>query len=166
MLPDYDDIKAHTYRLDSINLSKAEAKEVRITLSRHSSSIAKPNVFSQSSIITFKKHSRDDGFEGEVSQKLLPFFGRTNSDIKRVVAEVVNQNELIAVQDTDIQDCTIIAKVNGSKKTIYMLDSGSFATKFPLNVTLDADGHPDFQETQKEMLRVLGTEIIAKSENV
>lgn len=166
MLPDYGDIEARTVRSDSFNLNKAEAKEVRVTLSRHSPTIAKNNVFAQSSVLTFKKQAKADGFEEEVSQKIFPHLGRNNSEVQKVIAGVVNQNELIDVRDTDIQDCTIIARVNGKTKTIYLLDEGSFATKFPLNVALNDDGHPDFNQTKKEMLRVLAEEVISKSENV
>ncbi|MGU3468790.1 hypothetical protein ACLBXO_28485 [Methylobacterium sp. C33D] len=166
MLPKYEDIESRTFRSDTLSLKKAEAKEIRVTLSRQSSSIAKYNPFQQDSIVTFKKQSKNDGFETEVSEKIFPYFGRRNADIQKVVADVVNQNELMDVKDTDISDCTIIAKINGRTKTIYMLDDGNFATKFPINVQLDTDGHPDLPQTKNEMIRVLTQGIIAKSENV
>lgn len=166
MLPGYEDIEARTYRSDSYNMAKVEAKEVRVTLSRQSDSIAKNNVFTQSSVVTFKKSSKDDGFEGEVSEKLLQHVGKKNADVQRLIADVVNQSDLIDVRDTDIQDCTIIAKVNGKQQTIYMLDDGNFATKFPINVSLNSDGHPDFGQTKAEMLKILSNQIIAKTENV
>lgn len=165
MLPKYNDIESRTYRAESMDLHEAEAREVRVTLARKPSSITQGNVFQQSSVITFKKSNKDDGFSEEVSKKIFPFFGKPISDVKKVVAAVLNQNDLIDVNDEDIKDCNVVAKINGKMKTIYMIDDGNFATRFPINVALNKDGHPDFDPTKKAMIELLTKEIISKSED-
>lgn len=78
----------------------------------------------------------------------------------------MNANELIDVKDDEIADCTIIADVNGRTRNIYMIEQGSFASQFHIDVPFNADGHPQREPTKKVMLSLLKENIISRGENV
>lgn len=165
-LPNSESVRSHSFRVDAGHYKDAAAKEVKVTIAKKGQSIASANVFQQSAIIAFKKQSKDDGFEEEVSKRLLSFFGQPIDTIKKAVAAVLKENQLMDVSDEDIQDCTVVASVNGSRKVIYLMETGLFATRFPLDVPLNANGHPKYEETKQAILKTLETEIISRSEDV
>lgn len=165
MIPNADHVAAHTFRLDADDFKQAEATEVRVTISRRSSSIAAPNVFRQGGIVTFKKGAKADGFEADVADNLFPFLGSSPDKVKKAVADMLNDSQLLDVEDDDIQDCTVIARMDGRRKVIHMLQPGSFATRFNLDVGLTADGHPKRDEAKKALVHLLTDRIIPRSEN-
>jgi hypothetical protein len=152
--------------VDAGHYKNAAAKEVKVTIAKKGQSIASSNIFQQSAVIAFKKQNKDDGFEEEVSKRLLAFFGQPLNTIKKAVASILKENELMDVSDEDIQDCTVVASVNGSRKVIYLMESGLFATRFPLDVPLNSNGHPKYDETKQAIIKTLETEIISRSEDV
>ncbi|MGL1921325.1 MAG: hypothetical protein OCD03_09875 [Hyphomicrobiales bacterium] len=159
-------ITSHTFKLDSSYYENAQAKEVIVTFRRNPKIINSDNIFGNNSMIAVKKENRDDGFEDGVSKSLFPLIGKGSSDIKSALAELVNENVLFDVSDEDIQDCTILATINGKKKKIYMFENGSYATKFTLNVPLSSDGHPLYENTKDEMLSLLQHKILSRNQNV
>jgi hypothetical protein len=165
LLPQSDEIVANSFRLDSSLYKTAHAKEIRVTFSDRSHSISQGNSLTQGGMVAFRKRSKDDGFEEQVSKRLFPFLGRSKTDVKKAVAALVSESKLLEVTDDDIEDCTVIATVNGRKKTIYMLESGNFATRFPIEVSIDKDGHPNFEPTKHAMIKLLKNEIIARRED-
>ncbi|PIO97056.1 hypothetical protein CJ014_22415 [Pleomorphomonas carboxyditropha] len=144
----------------------ALAKEVRISFSKNNPNIARGNVFQSGATIAFKKQSKDDGFEGVVAERLLPHIGRPMREVRAAVADLLRENELVAVADDEIMDCSVVAVVNGNRKVIHMIESGQFATKFDLDVRLNEDGHPLPVDAQREMMKVLTDDIIARNEDV
>ena len=165
-LPDKKGVFSRTFRQGGVDVSKVQAKEVQVELLSRSSSIASSNVFTKSGMVIFRKRDKDDGFEGQVTKGILSPLGRARGDIKTEIAKILSQGQLIDVKDEDIEDYIVVASVNGRKKNIYMLEDGNFATKFPMNVSLGADGHPPYSQTRDAMVKVLSDEIIASAENV
>lgn len=165
LLPQPDQIIANSFRLDSSLYKAAQAKEIRIMFSDRSHSISQGNSLTQGGMVAFRKKNKDDGFEEQITKKIFPFLGRPKADVKKAVAALINESKLLEVTDDDIEDCTVIANMNGKKKTIYMLESGSFATRFPIDVSIDADGHPKYEPTKHAMIKLLRDEIIARREN-
>lgn len=166
LLPDSGSVIAYSFVSGSAYNQNVQPKEVQVTIARQSDKITSGNAFSQGAVIAFKKQSKDDGFEKEVSRSLLRFLGKPHSQIKQAVADLINDNELIEVKDEDIQDCTVIATIDGKRKKIYLMESGSFASKFPINVPLTNDGHPEYEATKNEIYRVLSEQIISRSEQI
>lgn len=164
-LPADELIASSTFRLGGANFANAQPREVKVQIADRSSSIAKANQFGDSAMVIFKKKSKYDGFEGVVSDKILSHIDRPKAILKKAVAELANQSQLITVRDVDIEDCTVIALVNGKRKTINVLEEGSFATKFPIDVPLTALGHPDSPKTKAAMLKLLSNQIIARNES-
>ncbi|MCV6575952.1 MAG: hypothetical protein OIF58_09475 [Cohaesibacter sp.] len=165
-IPSCGKIRASSFRLASSYYKNAHAKEVRVSISKQGGEITSSNIFARGAMVAFKKISKHDGFEEEVSRKLLDYIDRPKVEIKKAVASVLKENQLIDVEDEDIVDCSIVAMLDGKRKVIHMLESGHFATRFALNVGHNKHGHPEFEPTKSEMLRVLENEIIARKEDV
>jgi hypothetical protein len=166
LLKDRENVDSSSFMLGSSAYKNADAKEVHVSFSDRSSSISSANSFAKTGMIVLKKSSKGDGFESQVKKRLLPSLGKSPGDVKKAVAELFTDSGLLDVKDTDIEDCTVVANVNGKRKTIYMLDNGQFATKFPMDVKVGTDGHPDPKQTVSAMLELLEGEIISRRENV
>ncbi|MGJ0394563.1 MAG: hypothetical protein ACR650_17765 [Methylocystis sp.] len=159
-------VEARSFRLQSYSASNLQPKEVRVGYSRKTKSITDSNPFTRGALITFKKQSRDDGFEEHVKETLFSLIGRPRAAIKEEICRILRDEQLIDVSDDDITDCTIVAHVNGQKKNIYLLQEGAFATQFPISVSLNSDGHPVRTQVKEAMLKLLKDEIISRSEDV
>ncbi len=158
-------IESSSFRLGGAAYKGAVPKEVRVSFADRSGSIAKGNKFGSRGVIVFTKDGNED-FEDKVSKSLFPHLGKPKGDMKKAVADLISESELLGVKDADIEDCTVIAAVNGRKTVINMIESGSFATRFPLDVEVNADGHPEYEPTRIAMIEKLKGEIISRSEDV
>ena len=165
LMPEPKTVKSRTFRLDIAALDSAKPKKVTVQLAQKPNSIAGQNVLTSGGAIAFKKGS-DSDFEEKVSKFLLPLVGDRVEKVKKRVAKLLNENDMFDVDDDDILNCSIIADVNGNRRTIYLSEDGNFATRFPLDLKLNKDGHPDYDKLKDEMLRLLSEKIIARQENV
>ena len=90
--------------------------------------------------------------------------GQPVADIKKQVAAMLNKNELFSVDDEDIRDCVVTVRKKKARgtKTVYLFGHSSRATKFHMDVELDADGWPVLEKAKSKMLKKLEEEIISK----
>lgn len=166
LLPNQSTIQSYTFRQDEVDFTKAVAKEVRVSLSRNGESLESKNLFSQSSMIAVRKKSKEDGFEDKVQKTLIPLMMSSIDKRKQAIAELLTGSDLYDVKDNDIENCTIVASVNGRDRVIYMFGGANFASRFKLDVELKVDGHPKYDQTKKAMYDVLRDEIISRKEDV
>jgi hypothetical protein len=156
-------VRPYTFFSHAESYRDAQAKEVRISISKNTDRIESGNVFEQEATLVFKKHHKEDGFEQAVSSGILSQLGNIGR-IKSAVAKTISANELFDISDEDIQDCTVLASVGGQNKVIYLMGDGTFATKFPLNVSVNDKGHPEYDVARNAMLKVLEEQIIRRKE--
>lgn len=166
LLPAPDNIVSYTYRSEATLLKDARPTTVRVEFARRADQIASKNVLGSGGMLAFKKEKGDERFEIDVKDNILALLGRPKAEIKKALSKLLSKNNLLAVKDDDIEDCSVIARINGRNKTIYMLEEGQFSTKFPINPKLTLDGHPDYEDAKTKMLSILKTEIISRSGNV
>ncbi len=160
------EIVARSFNLGNAHFKKADAKEVEVRFSRNGESITSKNIFGRSGAIVFKKQSRDDGFELEVRSKLLAHTGKPPKEMRKLIAELMRSYKLLDVADSDIEDCKVIALVEGNRKTIHLLEDSSFASRFFVDVKLNADGHPKYEPLKEVAIDLLEKEIISRKEDV
>lgn len=160
-----DGVESNSFRLGGAFYKGAVPKEVHVSFADRSGTIAKDNKFGRRGVIVFTKDG-NEGFEDKVSKRLFPHLGKPKGDMKKAVADLIGESELLGVKDADIEDCTVVAAINGRRTVINMIESGSFATRFPLDVTVNADGHPDYEPTRIAMIDKLKGEIISRKEDV
>lgn len=166
-LPGEDRVISHTFRHNATSYVGAKPKEVRVNFSRHSKEITGTAKFGQRGAMTFKPNSnRDEQFTTTVSTNILAKLGQSNAALKKAVADMLTGNEMLSMRDEDIEDCTVLATVDGKKTVINVIEAGHFATRFPLNISKYIKGHPDKERAQAAMLNLLKNQIIAKNESV
>lgn len=164
-LDKHSEIEFHSFRQDEIDLRDAVAKEVKVSISSKNKKISSDNFFSSGSMVAVRKRSADDGFEEEVRKSLFSLRKSPIEKKKQALAEMMRKS-LIDVSDADIENCTIVASIDGRDHVIYLLGSYDFASRFLLNVAINFDGHPKYEETFKAMYGILEHQIIAVKENV
>lgn len=166
-LPSRDRIASISFRHDATSYSGAKPKEVRVNFSRKPTDITGSQKFGQRGAMAFKRtSSKDEEFNTTVSTKLLAKLGQPNAVLKKAIADMLAGNELLALRDDDIEDCTIIASVNGQNRTINVIEAGHFATRFSLDIAEYIKGHPDRAKTKAAMMKLLKEQIISRSERV
>jgi hypothetical protein len=160
-------VTSHSFRYDSTSYSGATAREVRVNFSRKPTEITGSQKFGHRGAMTFKRSSsKDEEFNVTVREKLLAKMGQSDAVLKRAIADMLNENDVLSIRDDDIEDCTVLATVNGQSRTINVIEAGHFATRFPLEVEDYIKGHPDRNNAKKGMLKLLKEQIISRVERV
>jgi len=162
-----DRIASISFRHDGTSYRGAKPKEVRVNFSRKPKEITGAQKFGQHGAMAFKRvNSKDEEFNTTVSTQLLAKLGQPKAVLRKAIADMLAGNELLALRDDDIEDCTVIATVNGENRTINVIEAGHFATRFPLDIAEYIKGHPDRAKTKAAMLKLLEEQIISRSERV
>lgn len=166
-IPGKGRVIANTFRLNALSLKGAKAKELRVNFSRQPTEITGTTQFGQRGAMTFKRSSsKDEEFTTTVATNILAKLGQPNAALRKAVAEMLTGNEMLSLRDEDIEDCTVVATVNGKDTTINVIEAGNFATRFPLDVTVYIKGHPDREKTKMAMIKLLENQIISRAEIV
>lgn len=160
-MTDQKSIVPHSFRQDSAVFEDVDPNEVRVKVIRKPTDIASPSVLTDEALVTFKKGRKDENFADKIKQKLLPVMGTDAASVKKAASEIVRDSGLIDVTDSDIADCTVVGKLNGRTKTVYMISPGFFATPFHITTTFNADGLPEAEPTKAKMIEVLQSRVIA-----
>jgi hypothetical protein len=162
-----DRIASISFRHDGSSYKGAKPKEVRVSFLRKPKEITGAQKFGQYGAMAFKRSSsKDEEFNTTVSTHLLAKLGQPKAVLKKAITDMLAGNELLALRDDDIEDCTVIATVNGENRTINVIEAGHFATRFPLGIAEYIKGHPDRAKTKAAMLKLLEEQIISRSERV
>lgn len=164
-VPHYHEIRSRSMFRNQTLTKDFEIVEIQAEYSRKSKSIAEANSFGQRGVLLIRKKDYPD-FHEKIATRLMPSIDKSESEITKRVASLLSESEIISMEDDDIENCTIWIKADGKKKPLRLLEFSGHATKFPINVPINKDGHPVYEPTKRESLRILTEEIIRVSENV
>jgi hypothetical protein len=159
-------IESHSFRNHSTAFQKVKAKEILIEYMKPGANSGTANSFGNISTIVLKRSGDGEQFAAETRKRLFSVFESPKEKIKSEVAKILKEDQLIAVSDEDILNCTVLAEVEGSERRYYFLNDSNHATHFHLSVGLDVHGHPDPGQLQAAMREMLKTQILKKAENV
>lgn len=160
-------VVSHSFRHDGTSYKDAKPKEVRVNFSRKPKEITGSTKFGQRGAMTFKRSSsKDEDFNITVKTNILAKLGQSEAQLKKAVADMLAGNEMLAIRDEDIEDCTVIATVNGKSRTINVIEAGHFATRFQLDIAEYVKGHPDREKSKAAMMKLLENQIISRTERV
>jgi hypothetical protein len=160
-LKSQNNIVSHSFRQDSALFEDVEPSELHVTVARKPTAIASPSTIGSEALVTFKKKRKDTEFGEQVKRRLLPAMGTDVQRIRKAASDLVNDSGLLDVSDEDIADCTIVGRVNGRRKKVYMISQGIFATQFHISTTYDDQGLPHLNPTREKMLGLLASKIIS-----
>ena len=155
-------IVSHSIRMGAAAYKDARPIAINVQISNKGKTAAHRGGIGSRTAVVFKKASRDDGFEAEVAQRVYPALDQGQAAVRHAVAQMMNDSDLISVEDSDIEDATIVAMIGKKRKIIHLIEAGDVATRFNLDVDLNADGHPDLKQTRDVMLSILRKEIIGR----
>ncbi|OCP17036.1 MULTISPECIES: hypothetical protein [unclassified Ensifer] len=164
-MPERKGIRSHSFRLGASYYKNAEPREIRVNVANKSTAINGRSTLGGKIMIALTRSGKDDILVERVKRNIIPFFGQGQNAIKHAVAGLMNQSDVIAIEDDDVIDCTVLADMNGKSTTIYMFENGFRATRFPLEVDVDEDGHPGNADTCNEILIALNDHVIKVTEN-
>lgn len=159
-------LESHSIRSVSNSFQQVKAKEVVVDYMRQPDKISKSNAFGKRATVVIKSTGDGTEFQEEARKRLFGLLGGPIEAVKKEVAKILKEDQLISISDADIINCTVLADVNGAEKRYYFINDNSFATHFNLGVSPGLDGHPDEDQVKKQMLALLQNEIIAKSQHV
>lgn len=152
-------IASKTIKSISGELGKGVPTELKLTYRKENDRPERRSVFGSSGAFTIKGTEFGDGFGDEVG-RVAKIVRGTIAQRKAILAEMVNQGNIIELDGDDIIGCTAIVREHGRTRTVYFLGDNNFATKFALNVHIGANGVPDRQQIRNEMIRAMREQIL------
>lgn len=152
-------VTSRTIKSISGELGNGVPTELKLLYRKQSDRPERKSVFGTSGAIAIKATEFGDGFGDEVGRIAKNVRGNIKQR-KKILAEMVNQGELIELEGDDIIGCTAIVREHGRTRTVYFLGENNFATKFALEVTVDKDGVPNRKQIQTEMVKAMREKIL------
>jgi len=152
-------VTSRTIKSISGELGNGVPTELKLIYRKQSDRPERKSVFGSSGVIAIRGTEYGDGFGEEVGRIARNVRGNVTQR-KRILADMVNQGDLIELDGDDIIGCTAIVREHGRTRTVYFLGENNFATKFALNVTVDNNGIPRRAEIQTEMVRAMREKIL------
>lgn len=159
-------IEEHSLRVDALNVNKANVKEIRVSISKKSKDIAKPNRLIDVGMYAIRTSGWDSASEERARKSFFGILGDKSDKKKKEIAKFFSSGELLDINDEDIDDCSIVVRQNGKDRVIYLFDQLQKATKFPIDVQINSDGHPVKTQTKEAMLKLLDDQVLSKQADV
>jgi hypothetical protein len=166
LMNDPKDILARTFNSEFDEIENSQPREVTINYSKKPTSISSAGMYGKRGTIAFKKQSKDDGFEQTTHEWLLSLTKIDKPIRKMKIQELLKQQELLDVSDDEIEDCkVVVALEGGGTRVVHLLDHHTFATKFAVDVKIEQDGHPHYDQMIKETKLLLQEKILERKEH-
>lgn len=124
------------------------------------------NSFGNITTIVLKRSGDGTDFAAATRKRLFSIFDGPKEKIKAEVAKILKEDQLIAVSDSDILNCVVLAEVEGAERRYHFINDTNHATHFQLAVGIDKYGHPEPTQLQNLMRDMLKNQILKKAENV
>jgi hypothetical protein len=128
--------------------------ELKMTLNRSGKRLGSRSLFSSTGVFAVRASDYGDDFERDI-KGLVPDVKGSVGARKAALAKIVSQGDMMAIDDDDIAGCTILMRQDGHQYTVYLLGENSLSTKFPLSVPVPPNGILNYDQVQREMIRVL-----------
>ena len=152
-------VSSRTIRNLATELGEGEPVSIKVTYRRSGGRPERRSLFNRTFDIGIRNSEFGEGFDDYVRD----IANRARGDVearRRIISEIVNESEMIQVEDSDVVGCTAIVRENKRTRTVYILGENNFATKFPLNVNVNADGVPDYDQVRDQAIQVMRQHVI------
>lgn len=147
-------VASRTIRNLATELGAGDPVSIKVTYRRKGGRPERRSLFGRTGDIAIRNTDFGEGFDGFVRDVANRARGDTAAR-KRVIAEIINESEMIQVDDDEVVGCTAIVRENKRTRTVYILGENNFATKFPLNVSVNADGVPDYDQVRDQAIEAM-----------
>lgn len=143
----------------STEIGEGHPVSLKLTYRKAADRPERPSLFATSGVIAIRNTDFGEEFEDRVIEAARRIQG-TEVERKRVIADIVNQGELLELSADDIVGCSAIVRQNGRTRTVYFIGDNNFSTKFFVDAAVDEDGITDREQVKREMIRVMRDKII------
>nr|WP_321359791.1 hypothetical protein [uncultured Hyphomonas sp.] len=166
-LPGSSSIDANSFNVAHIDLKDVEIREIEFAFSKKGNSLHSKNVFGKRGSFALHPQNGDQKFGREVRTKLLKGYPYSNAaQIKKSLTGLLKESDLLDLKDEDIDACRVLVRSNKKDRYIHLIAGIDFATRFPVDVPKNDDGHPKYEPLKDKVTKLLKDEIVAKKENV
>lgn len=152
----------HSFRDDSLSVDDAKPKEIQIEVTKPATSLHADNVLANRRAIVLKRSRKGDDWEEAAKSKIWPIFQSKHENRAEKLAKTLNEIGLWSVENDELVNGKIVLDVGKGQKTVYLFEPFNFATRFPLDVPLNKDGHPKTKPVREAMAHVLKENVIKK----
>lgn len=163
-------LRFFSFNVSLVQIERLIPTEVIFNVAKQSESISGKNVYGQKMAVALKDKANSAEYQKGIKEKILSLvknpFENSQEKIRRQLAKFLKDNSLLDIEDCDLEDCRVIAKVDNKKITIQIMDGSNYATRYPVLVPKKADGHPQYEPLKAETLKLLEEKIISRKENV
>ncbi len=152
-------VSSRTIRSLATELGAGDPIAIKVTYRRAGGRPERRSLFGRTGDIAIRNAEFGEGF-GEYVRDIA---NRARGDVearRRVIADILNDSEMIQVDDNEVVGCTAIVRENKRTRTVYILGENNFATKFPLDVNVNADGVPDYDQVRTQVTHVMRQYVI------
>ncbi|UOR08503.1 hypothetical protein [Qipengyuania flava] len=137
---------------------------LKLTYRKRGERVEHRSLFGTSGEIAIRKSDFGPEFEERVGVAARRIRGSDNHR-RAVLAEIVNEADMLELDADDIIGCSAIVRQNGKTRTVYFLGENNQSTKFPIAAEIDQHGAGNRDQIKAEMIRVLRNEIIPLVDN-
>lgn len=153
-------VRSYSFRKDVYEASTVRAKEIRINIAS-SGRDDEDNALTKRRMVVLQRSKRkDEAFEDAARDTFLQIMSSDAEDKKDQLVQLLSANNLMSAADEEVQNCILLAEVDGREKRFHVIGDSHFATRFPLSVPYNIDGHPEYVPTAEAILKALEREII------
>lgn len=154
-------IFSYSFRRETYDPQHIRPKEVHINIASRGRD-DEENALTRRRVVVLKRlNSKDEDFEDAAREGFVPIMQADDlAGKKNDLVRLLTDNGLISAADEDVEDCVMVADIDGKQRTLQVIGDSHFATRFPLNVPYNADGHPEPEPTKDAMLATLRRQII------
>lgn len=160
-LPSRAGARSYSFRKEVYDAKLVKPKEIRVNIAAIGRD-DEDNVLTRRRMVVLQRNGVLDGaFEDAARDQFLPIMASDSDDKKDRLVQIMSDNHLMSADDEDIENCIMLANIDGREKRLHVFGENHFATRFPLSVPYNSDGHPEFDPTVAAMRRALENNIIS-----
>jgi hypothetical protein len=159
-LPASKGTRSYSFRRELNDKTSLTAKEVILSVTSKGRD-DEDNRLTKKRVLVLKRDGKDDHeFSEAAREDLLPIMSEDLASKKDILRDYLVGKNLISADDDDLKDCVVVVDIDGKEERLHVIGESSFATKYPLSVPYNIDGHPQPEPTLTAMLKLLDREII------
>ncbi|WP_333571077.1 hypothetical protein [Sphingomonas sp.] len=147
-------ILSKTLKSISSEIGSGQPVEVKLTYRKKADRVERKGLFDTSGVIAVKSSEFGEDFDNKVAEIARASKG-TELERKKLIAEIVNQGDLIELDSDEIIGCSAVIRQQGKHRTVYFIGDNNNSTKFPLDTEINQEGMTDREQVKREIVRVM-----------
>lgn len=153
-------VRSYSFRKEIYEPSLVKPKEIRINIAAKGRDYEDNALTKKRMVVLQRERGEDNAFEDAARDTFLPIMASDGDTKKFQLAQLLTNNNLMSADDEEVMNCVMLADIDGREKRFHVMGDSHFATRFPLQVPYNSDGHPVYGPTASAIISTLQREII------